>query len=84
MKTVKTRGSEYSSDANITVTNNAEFFIFRSFKLLSFSSFPLVFFFRHSHDLFKVMFLSLMQIEAIAEESSPLVEIGLRQDRFQL
>ena len=26
MKTVKTRGSEYSSEAKITVSNNAEFF----------------------------------------------------------
>ena len=38
-------------------------------------------FFRHSHDL-KIMFLSLLQIEAIAEESSPLVQIGLRKVRF--
>ena len=30
------------------------------------------------------MLLSLIQIEVIAEESSPLVQIGLRQVRFYL
>ena len=52
------------------VTSNAEFFIFKSFKLSFFSSFPSLTFFQHSHDLKINMFLSLIQIEVIAEESS--------------
>ena len=52
------------------LTNNPEFFIFRSFKL-SFFLFSSLTFFQHSHDLRINMFSSLMQIEMIAEESTP-------------
>ena len=57
---------------------NAEFFIFKSFKLSFFFFFSFLTFFQHSHDL-KIMFLSPMKIEVIAKESS---QIGLRQVRF--
>ena len=63
------------------LTNNAEFSIL---SFLSFSSFPGLTFFQYSYDLKINMFLSLIQIEVIAEESSPLVQIWLRQVRFYL
>ena len=51
------------------------------FNFLSFSSFPLLLFFNvHSRDL-KIMFLSPMQIKAIAEKSRLLVQIGVKAKR---
>ena len=64
------------------LTDNAEFSIFKRFlKLYFFFFFFSLTFSRHSHDL-SIMFLSPMQIEAIVEESSPLVQIRLRKTRI--
>ena len=73
MKTVKRE--TVSIPVKQRLTDNAEFSIFKSFKLSFFSFFSSLAFSQQSHDL-KTMFLSLMQIEAIAEESSPWSKQG--------
>ena len=58
------------------LTNNADFFIFKRFKLSIIFLFSSLTFFRHSDDLKINTFLYLQQIDVIVEESSHLIQIG--------